>query len=120
MPLSTRAKNATQHPGHILLADMRKRCTKEEVATDIKKKRLNEQTTKVALHRLYQFIADEEDELAEDKVNAHGKNFPPSLYPQKLDHQNTPVIWDSNNECEVDANTKQGERMDGEIPVIQD
>ena len=119
MPLSTRAKNATQHPGAILLADMRKRRTKEEVAADIKKKKLDDQITKAGLERLYQFIADEEDQLAEDEVNAHGKKPPPSLCSQQLDHQNAPTVWDSDNECKVDANTKQGKRTDAGIPFIQ-
>jgi len=118
MPLSTRAKNATQHPGVILLANMRKGCTKEEVAADIKKK-LDDQITKAGLEWLYQFIANEEDQLAEDEVNAHGKKPLPSLCSQQLDHQNAPTVWDSDNECEVDANTKQGKRTDVGIPFIQ-
>jgi len=119
MPLSTRAKNATQHPGAILLANMRKRRTKEEVAADIKKKKLDDQTTKAALQWLSQFIANEEDQLAEDEVNAHGKKPPLSLRSQQLDHQNAPTVWDSDNECEVDANIKQGKRTAVVIPFIQ-
>lgn len=106
MPV-TRAKNANQHPGQILLADMRKRRTKEEIAADIEKKKLEKATTEAALRQLYEFIAAEEDQLAEDEVNA---NFPPSLLSQPLDHQSAPIIWDSDNECEVDANTGQGKR----------
>jgi len=116
MSPSTRAKNANQHPGHILLADTKKRRTKEEIAADNKKKHLEKKTTEAALHRLYEYIAGEEDHLAEDEVNAHKKKFPPSLFPQPLDHQNAPIRWDSDNECEVDANTKQGKRT-GAIPL---
>jgi hypothetical protein len=111
MPPSTRAKNATQHPGHIVLAKMKKQCTKEEIVTAAKKKEVDEKTTKAALHHLYQFIADEEDRLAEDEVNMHGKSLPPSLFPQPSVHQNESAIWDSDNEQEVDANTKQGKRI---------
>ena len=119
MPV-TRAKNANQHPSQILLADMRKRRTKEEITANIEKKKLEKVTTEAALHRLYQFIAAEEDQLAEDEVNAHVENPPLSLLPQPLDHQSAPVIWDSDNECEADANTGRGKKPGVEIiPFIQ-
>jgi hypothetical protein len=116
MPPSTRAKNANQHPGRILLADAKKRRTKEEIVADNKKKHLEKKTTEAALHRLYKYIAGEEDRLAEDEVNAHKKNIPQALplhaQPlESLDDESTgtPIIcqWDSDNECEVDANTEQ-------------
>ena len=111
MPLSTRAKNATQHPGHIVLAEMKKRRTKEEIVTTAKKKKVDEKTTKAALYQLYQFIATEEDRLAEGEVNAHGKSLPPSLLPQPSAHQNESIIWNSDQEQEADANTSQCKRI---------
>jgi hypothetical protein len=120
MPPSTRAKNANQHPGRILLANMKKRRTKEEIVADNKKKHLEKKTTEAALHRLYEYIAGEEDRLAEDEVNAHKKNLPQALplhtQPlESLDDQNTPIIcqWDSENECEVDANAEHWQGNSG-------
>jgi hypothetical protein len=112
MPLATRAKNATQHPGHIVLADMKKRRTKEDIAAAAKKKKVDEKTTKEALHKLYQFIANEEDHLAEDEVAAHGRNLPSSPLPQTSAHQDESTIWDSDKEQEVDANsTEPGKKI---------
>jgi hypothetical protein len=110
MPPSTRAKNANQHPGHILLADTKKRRTKEEIAADNKKKTFDKAITEAALHNLHQFIATEEDRLAEGEIDVHVKKNTPSLRPRPLTRQNAFVMWDSDseNECNVDADTEQG------------
>jgi hypothetical protein len=47
---------------------MKNRCTKKEVTADNEKRRFDKETTKAALDNLCQFIADEEDMLAEDKA----------------------------------------------------
>jgi hypothetical protein len=82
MPPSTRAKNANQHPGHILLADVKKRHTKEQISANAEKKRVNEETTKTALENLYQYITNEEDMLAGDEVAENEDILAPSLRPQ--------------------------------------
>ena len=106
MPPSTRAKNAHQHPGHILLADMKKRRTKAEIAADFKKE-FDKATTEAALHQLHQFIATEEDRLAEGELDVHVKKNAPPVRPRPLHRQNACVMWDSENECEVDTYPKQ-------------
>ena len=90
---------------------MKKWCTKEDIATAAKKKKVDEKTTKEALHKLYQFIANEEDCLAEDEVATHGRNLSSSPLPQTLAHQDKSTIWDSDKEQEVDAITSQCKRM---------
>jgi hypothetical protein len=107
MPPSTRAKNAHQHPGHILLADMKKRRTKAEIAADSKKKEFDKATTEAALHQLHQFIATEEDRLAEGELDVHVKKNAPPVRPRPLHRQNACVMWDSENECEADTDPKQ-------------
>jgi len=82
MPPSTRAKNANQHSGHILLADMKKRCTKDQISADAEKKRVNEETIKKALESLYQFIANEEDMLAGREAAENKDILAPSLHSQ--------------------------------------
>jgi hypothetical protein len=81
MPPSTRAKNANQHPGQILLADIRKRYTKVEITANSEKKKFHKAITDAALHQLHQFIATEEDRLAESEIDAHGKKKAPPVHP---------------------------------------
>jgi hypothetical protein len=81
MPLSTRAKNANQCPGLILLADVKKRHTKEEVSADVEKKRVDEEMTRKALENLCQFIADKEDKLAAHKDTENEDILAPSHRP---------------------------------------
>ena len=81
MPPSTRAKNANQRPGLIVLADVKKRRTKQEISADAEKKRVDEETTRKALENLRQFIADEEDKLAAHEVTENEDILAPSLRP---------------------------------------
>jgi hypothetical protein len=107
MPLSTRHKNVHQHPGLILLGNTKNRHTKKEVATDNEKRRFNEETTKAALDNLCQFIADEEDMLAEDKATTESTTMlPPSQRPPPLAHQNEITISDSDSERNSDVETQ--------------
>jgi hypothetical protein len=81
MPLATRAKNANQRPGLILLADVKKRRTKEEVSANMEKKRVDEETTRKVLENLCQFIADEEDKLAAHEETDNEDIITPSRHP---------------------------------------
>ncbi|KAI0276767.1 hypothetical protein BC826DRAFT_946634, partial [Russula brevipes] len=78
MAPTTRPKNASQCPGLIMLADTKKRHTKDEIAAEVEKKKIDKETTKLGLHRLYQFIAQEEDRLAEDEAATNAKIIAPS------------------------------------------
>lgn len=109
MPMSTRPKNADQHPGHILLADMRKRRTKTEMEADKVKKKVDTEITEAALNKLYQFIAEEEDHLAEEEINAHGKKISPPvcIRPRPLVRRNAFIIHESSSEHTIGASTEQ-------------
>jgi hypothetical protein len=132
MPPSTRAKNATQHPGHILLANTKKRRTKEQVSADAEKKRVDEETTRKALENLRQFIADEEDKLAGREGIENEDILAPSLRPQPeatvsedeearpppLVCQDAFVIWerpvsDDEDEVSIDEQGKQPYNVQG-------
>ena len=128
MPPSTRAKNANQHPGHILLADVKKRHTKEQVSADAEKKRPDEETTRKALNNLHQFIANKEDMLAWHEVTDNEGILAPSLRsqpevmdledkeacPPPLARQDAFILWDrpvSDDEDEVNVD-EQGKQPD--------
>ena len=127
MPPSTRAKNANQHPGHILLADVKKRHTKEQISANAEKKRVNEETTKKALENLYQYIANKEDMLAGHKVAENKDILAPSLCPQPevtsledkegrlppLVHQDAFIIWNR----PVSDNENEGGDDEGKQPT---
>jgi hypothetical protein len=86
---------------------MKKRRTKAEIAADSKKKEFDKATTEAALHQLHQFIATEEDRLAEGELDVHVKKNAPPVCPRPLHCQNACVMWDSENECEADTDPKQ-------------
>lgn len=109
MPPTTRPKNANQRPGLIVLADVKKRRTKEEIAQDAAKARLNEETTKAALTRLRQFVADEEDQLAKDDAYDNAKIVAPSRRPVPLTRQNAFVIYDSDDNSEFGLKMAPGQ-----------
>jgi hypothetical protein len=103
MPLSTRHKNAHQCPSLILLGNMKNRHTKDEIAADTEKRRVDKETTRAALHNLCQFIADEEDMLAEDEATESVTMLPPSQCLLSLACQNAITIFDSDSEHNSDV-----------------
>ncbi|KAI0287322.1 hypothetical protein BC826DRAFT_972267, partial [Russula brevipes] len=72
MAPTTRPKNASQRPGLIMLADTKKRRTKDEIAAE--------------------FIAQEEDRLAEDEAATNAKIIAPSRRPVPLVRQNAVIF----------------------------
>ncbi|KAI0302275.1 hypothetical protein BC826DRAFT_966257 [Russula brevipes] len=111
MPPTTRPKNANQHPGRIVLADVKKRRTKEEIAQDTEKARVNEEMTKAALIRLRQFVADEEDQLAKDDASDNAKIVAPSWHPVPMDRQKAFFIRDGDENNELGLKMAPGKRM---------
>jgi len=75
-----------------MLADTRKRHTKEEIAAEVEKKKVDEETTKLALHRVHQFIADEEDKIVVEEGETNAKIVAPSRRPVPLVRQNAVIL----------------------------
>jgi hypothetical protein len=82
--MATRPKNATQHPGHIVIESQGKRRTAVQKATDDQREREAKEASHKAVQESYQHIATMQAQMQADQENAcvdAPKPKPPRAHP---------------------------------------